>query len=95
MNGQPPVPLDHRVRRRILRRLHEVRDTCTAGELSTDLEMELTEVVYHARVLTKYEKVKECRRGVDLANTRFESTVADDPNVIALLISTAAEDESQ
>lgn len=93
MNGQPPVPLDHRARRRILRRLNEVRDTVTADELSTDLKLELTEVTYHARVLVKYQKLREHRRGRVLANTRFESTVAADPEVVALLISTEAEDE--
>jgi hypothetical protein len=36
----------------------------------------------------------ERRRGRVLANTRFESTVADDSEVIALLMFTEAEDEA-
>ncbi len=95
MNGQHPVPFDHRVRRRILRRLHEVDDTCSASRLSTDLKLELSEVLYHAQVLAKYGKIKENRREFDRANACFESTVAEDPEVIALLISTEAEDEGE
>lgn len=95
MSAQPPVPLDHRARRRILRRLNEVRDSATADELSTDLTIELTEVTYHARVLIKYRMLSERRRGRVLADTRFESKVADDPEIIAQLLSTEAEDERE
>lgn len=95
MSGQHPVPFDHRVRRRILRRLHEVDDTCSASWLSTDLKLELSEVLYHAQVLAKYGKIKENRGELDRANARFESTVAEAPEVIALLISTEAEDEAR
>jgi DNA-binding transcriptional ArsR family regulator len=95
MSGQPSTPFDHRARRRILRRLHKVPDTSTAAELATDLKVAVTEVLYHARVLVKYKKIRERRRGVDPADTRFESTVADDPEVVALLISTEAEDERE
>lgn len=95
MTEQPAVPLDHRARRRILRRLHEGSDTSSAAELATDLRLSETEVLYHARVLVKYEKLKERREGTNPADTRFESRVADDPEVIALLISTELEDERQ
>jgi len=95
MNEQHPVPLDHRVRRRILRRLHEVDDACSAGKLSTDLKLKLPETLYHAGVLAKYGKIEESRSRVDRASTRFESSVADDSEVIALLVSTEAEDEAQ
>jgi DNA-binding transcriptional ArsR family regulator len=94
MNRQPLVPLDNRARRRILRLLHEVRDGATTDELSTDLALAPTEVLYHARVLVKHRQITERRRGVDLADTHFKSMVADDPEVIALLISTKAEDEA-
>jgi hypothetical protein len=95
MNEQPSVPLDHRTRRRMLRRLHEVGGSSTAAELSTDLKLKLTEIWYHARVLAKYRQVKEGLRGVDRADTRYESMVIDDPDVTVLLISTEAEDEPQ
>jgi DNA-binding transcriptional ArsR family regulator len=95
MNGQPPIPLDHRVRRRILRRLNEFTGPHTAINLSTDLRLKLPEILYHAGVLAKYEKVAENRKGVDRADTRFESMVADDSEVIALLVSTEADDEAQ
>ena len=94
MNERPPVPLDHRIRRRILRRLH-IRGACTSSELSTNLKLELTKISYHAQVLGEYDNVTEHRRGVDRANTRFESKVADNPEVIALLAATEAEDEPQ
>lgn len=95
MNRPPPVPLDHRVRRRILRRLNEVGDARTASELSADLGLGLSEVLYHAGVLGKYEKVRESRQGGDRANIGFESAVAEDPEIITLLTSTEAEDEPQ
>lgn len=95
MNGRHPVPLDNRVRRRILRRLNEADDTCSASKLSMDLKLNLPEVLYHAGVLAKCGKIKESRSGVDRADTHFASLVADDPEVIALLVSTEAEDEAQ
>jgi DNA-binding transcriptional ArsR family regulator len=94
MNSQPPIPLDHRARRRILRRLHEARDIATADELSRDLKMEVTEVTYHAQVLVKYEMLNEYRSGRALADTRFKSEVADDPEVDALLVATERADEA-
>jgi DNA-binding transcriptional ArsR family regulator len=95
MNDQPLTPLDHRARRRIMRHLHEARGVATADELSRDLKMEVTEVAYHARVLAKYDFLEERRKGRVLADTRFESKVADDPEVIAQLLSTEAADERE
>lgn len=94
MNDQPPVPLDHPARRRILRSLHEVGGCATGDELSTGLRIELTEVTYHARVLVECRMLRERPGGKVLADTRFESTVADDPEVIVQLMSTEAEDEA-
>lgn len=95
MSGLEPwdVPFDHRVRRRILRCLHRGGTARTAGELSVDLNLALTEVWYHTRVLLKYDKVKALPPDNAQANAPIESLVADDPEVIALLVSTEADDE--
>jgi len=87
------VPFDHRARRRILRALHRDHTSRTVGELSVDLNLALVEVWYHARVLASWGKVKELPTDVDHANAPIESLVADDSEVIALLISTEADDE--
>jgi hypothetical protein len=58
-----------------------------------DLNLALTEVWYHARVLLKYGKVKALPPDAAQANAPVESLVADDPEVIALLTSTEADDE--
>lgn len=90
MSQQPPIPLDQRVRRRILRRLHRDFAPRTAGELSEDLGVELGEIRYHCEVLTGWRIVKQTQGPSDFL---FESSVAEDPEVIALLIATKAEDE--
>jgi DNA-binding transcriptional ArsR family regulator len=95
MNSKPPVPLDHRVRRQILRRLHEVGGNMTAVELSAYLKLELPEILYHARILAKYKAVEESQGVGAPATKHFRSTVAADPDVITLLASTKAEDEPE
>jgi hypothetical protein len=86
-------PLDHRVRRRILRCLHRGDTARTAGELSVDLNLALVDVWYHIRVLLKYDKVKQLPADARQANAPIESLVADDSEVVALLLSTEADDE--
>jgi hypothetical protein len=93
MTWELGVPLDHRVRRRILRALHRDQASRTVGELSVDLNLALVEVWYHARVLASWGKVNELPTDVDHANAPLESLVADDSEVTALLVSTEAEDE--
>lgn len=95
MSGREPweVPLDHRVRRRMLRALHRDKASRTAGDLSVDLNLALVEVWYHARVLAKWDTVKTLPPDTARAAAPIESLVADDPEVIALLVSTEADDE--
>jgi len=95
MTWELHVPLDHRARRRILRALHRNQSSCTVGELSVDLNLALVEVWYHARVLAGWGKVKELPTGTDHAAAPIESLVADDSEVIALLVSTETADESR
>lgn len=87
-------PFDHRIRRRILRRLNEVDGPCTADRLSGDLKLELNKIRYHARVLARWRTIKERRTKTGRFTVRYESLVADDPNVIALLNSTETQDET-
>jgi DNA-binding transcriptional ArsR family regulator len=90
MIGTPPTPLDHRTRRRILRYLYEDGRTPTAAELSADLKLRLSEVLYHVRVLVEYDTVDEMQ-GED--GPRFESKIAGKSEIIELLASTKAEDD--
>lgn len=87
------IPFDHRVRRRILRRLHQDLTAHTVGGLSKQLNLASIEIWYHARVLARWDKVKELPTGTDHADVPVESLVADDPEVTALLIATEADDE--
>ena len=90
MSDQPPKPLDHRVRRCILRQLHKDFLPHTTAKLSRDLELDESEVRYHGRVLAKWQKVREAEGPYGLF---LESLVAEDPEVIAALIATRTEDE--
>lgn len=92
MSDRPLKPLDHRVRRNILRRLHHDFLPHTTAELSGDLELEESEVRYHAGVLAKWRKVR-LEEGPD--GLILESLVAEDPEVIAALIATRTEDETR
>ncbi len=94
MTCTPPTPLDHRARRRILRRLHECGRDRTGEELSTDLRLGLDEILYHVRILIEHETVTE-KPGADQATARFEAKIIDNAKIIELLISTRAEDEAQ
>jgi DNA-binding transcriptional ArsR family regulator len=90
----PPTPLDHRARRRILRRLHEGDRPCTAGELSAGLDLRLNEALYHLRVLVEHDTVEEKPEEGD-ARTRYASKIADKAKIIEVLVSTRAKDETQ
>ena len=92
MSDQPPKPLDQRVRRNILRRLHQDFLPHTTADLSGDLELDESEIRYHARVLAKWRKVR-LEEGPD--GLILESLVPEDPEVIAVLIATRTEDEKR
>jgi DNA-binding transcriptional ArsR family regulator len=90
----PATPLDHRLRRCILRCLNG-SGPLTPAEISTELTRELSEIVYHLRVLAEYEMVSEKQRGIRKVETSFESQISDDAEIVELLISTRAEDEAR
>jgi hypothetical protein len=92
--GTPATPLEHRVRRCVLRCLHG-KGALTAAEISREIPRDLNEVVYHLRVLAEYKMVGEKQRGIRRVETSFESRIADDAETIELLLTTRAEDEAQ
>jgi len=94
VTGTPAKPLDHRLRRCILRCLHG-SGPLTPAEISAELGRRRKEVLYHLRVLGKHEIVREKPRGTREVETSFESQIADDAKVIDLLLATRAEDETQ
>lgn len=93
MKPQAPPPFDHRTRRRIQRRLNEAGGPYGAVELSTDLKLKLSEVLYHAGVLAKWRAAKEHRGRAGHASVSYESLVTDHSDVTLLLDNTRAEDE--
>lgn len=90
MNQPPPIPLDHRVRRRIMRRLHEDFAAHTVNELSKDLGLSLKEARYHCEVLARWGNVTECE-GPD--GVLVKSMAAEWPDVIAILMATQIHDK--
>jgi len=94
VTGTPTTPLDHRIRRCILRCLHG-RDPLTPAEISSKISRQLNEVVYHLRVLAEHGMVREKQRGIRRVETSFESRIAEDAETIELLVSTRDEDEAQ
>jgi predicted ArsR family transcriptional regulator len=91
VTGTPDKPLDHRVRRCILRCLRE-HGPLTAVEIATELGRESNEVIYHLRVLTEHGLVEEDETKAEIT---YEARIAEKAKVIELLISTRAEDEAQ
>ena len=91
MNQPPFVPLDHQVRRCVLRELHRDFAQHSIDELAHKLRLDASAIRYHVEVLAKWRTVRQVK-GPD--GGLLESLVAEDPEVTALLISTRAEDES-
>lgn len=90
MSRKPAVPLDHPVRRRILRRLHTDFGQHPIDDLARELSLDAGQARYHAEVLVKWRTV---RQSEGRAGAQVESLVAETPEVIALLVSTRSEDE--
>ena len=87
---KPAVPLDHPVRRRILRRLHRDFSRHSIDDLARQLSLDPSNARYHAEVLAWCRTVKQSEGPTGL---QVESLAAEDPEVIALLASTRSEDE--
>jgi DNA-binding transcriptional ArsR family regulator len=93
LTGTPVKPLEHRVRRCVLRCLYG-SGPLTPAEISRELAREPSEVRYHLRMLTEHGMVREKRRRTREVEAGFESQIADKAEIIELLISTRAEDEA-
>lgn len=94
MTDTPATPLDHRIRRRMLRCLQE-NGALTAAEISTKVRRELKEVIYHLRVLAEYGLVREKQRGIRKVEKSFEARIGGRGDIIELLLITRAKDEAQ
>lgn len=87
--------LNHPLRRRILRMLHEVGEARSPVELHKDLGEPLGNTSYHLKVLRDCNAVVETdSRHVRGAVEHFyASVVANSPSICEILDSTAEEDE--
>lgn len=94
MIGTPDKPLDHRMRRCILRCLNGA-GPLTPDEISTELARETNEIVYHLRILAEYGMVREKHGGTREVEASYEATIAGDAGIIELLLTTRAEDEAR
>jgi hypothetical protein len=90
MSKLPSVPLDHPVRRRILRQLHADVLQLPVDGLARELNLSRGEARYHAEVLAKWRTIRQVEGPT---GPLVESLAAEEPDVIALLMSTRAEDE--
>lgn len=79
------------VRRRIVRWLHRDFEPHPVAELCDDLSLGESEAEYHRDVLESHRVIKQFEGPRGLL---VESRVGDDPAVIALLLSTQADDKS-
>jgi DNA-binding transcriptional ArsR family regulator len=89
--------LNHELRRRILRVLHERGESRSPIQLSRQLEKPLSNISYHVRVLERLGALAETdQEQVRGALERFyASAVAGDPEVLAMLAATKEEDEAE
>jgi DNA-binding transcriptional ArsR family regulator len=87
----PLGPLTHPVRRRILRYLHRCEEPRGAREVATALPEALTQISYHLRALASHGTTREAGVAAE-GGALYESAVSDNPEVLALLKATQAED---
>jgi predicted ArsR family transcriptional regulator len=90
MSKKPAVPLDHPVRRRILRQLHADSRRRAVDDLARQLDLNAAQARYHAEVLAKWKTV---RQSEDPTGPQVKSLAAEMPEVIAVLVATRSEDE--
>jgi hypothetical protein len=91
----PTDPLTHPLRRRILRRLHRCSEPSGPREVQAALGEGLLQIAYHLKTLASYGTTREAgpAPGGDLM--LYESAVAENAEVLALLGATEAEDEDR
>jgi hypothetical protein len=82
--------LRHPMRRRIIRSLHRDFEPHLSAELCDDLGLDSVEFAYHGDVLAGQGVVKQFEGPEGLL---IDSLVGDDPDVIAVLLSTQAQDK--
>jgi hypothetical protein len=91
MSPRHSIPLDHRVRRRILRQLHSDFSQHSIDDLARELCLNTSEIGYHGEVLARWKTVSRIEGPNGFL---LESLVAEDPEVIRLLMATKAGDET-
>lgn len=83
-------PLDHCMRRHVLRQLHADFAAHSIADLANALRLNLRQVEYHGEVLARWGKLKK----IEGPNgCLFESLATEDPDVIAVLLATQLVDE--
>jgi DNA-binding transcriptional ArsR family regulator len=91
----PTDPLNHRVRRRILRHLHRCGEPLGPREVEAALGDGLSQIAYHLKTLTSYGTTREAGLAPDGDSLLYESAVSENADVLALLAATEAEDEGR
>jgi hypothetical protein len=91
MSPRHSPPLDHRVRRRILRQLHTDFGRHYIDDLARELCLDARQVDYHSKVLARWKTVSRIEGPNGFL---LESLVPEEPEVIRLLMATKAEDET-
>jgi DNA-binding transcriptional ArsR family regulator len=92
------VAIGHPLRRRILRVLHDWGGPCSPAQIARELDLPISTVAYHAKVLWRFGAVEPAgERHVRGAVEHFyDSTIEDDPPVETLLEETReADDEDE
>lgn len=87
-----PVPLDHAVRRRIVRCLHRRERKLSSEELATELRASISSVDYHADVLARSGMISPNSGAAK--DRRWSSTVSASAPVLELLKASQAADEA-
>lgn len=89
--------LDHKLRRCILRSLHESDEPSSPARLAKTLEAPLSNVSYHVTVLRGFGTVEKSDEQQVRGTIEhfYVSLVADDPKILAILEATREEDEAK
>lgn len=78
-------PLNHPLRRSILRRLRRSRWGRSVGALSVEMRQPLSVIAYHMKVLAQRGLVAKVEEDRDAADPRYEAAVTEDHDTLLLL----------
>jgi DNA-binding transcriptional ArsR family regulator len=92
---RPIDSLTSPLRRRILRRLHRTGEATGAIEMAADMGLDLSRVNYHMTVLASRGATQEAGLSAEGGGPLYESAVAEDPEILALLKVNEADDEGE